>query len=121
MTDDESGESMEPMEEVLECIWQQNVFTHRELGPLVDHDAGALQARPRRLHLGRVEVGCHRADVGHVRRPRYVGVVAQDVHGVLAGSRWPVRDVRRPVAVVLAVDLRLRRPLDREACVDATK
>lgn len=84
----------------------------RELRPLVDRHAGPLQSGTGRLHLGRIEVGRHRADLGHVGRLRYVGFVAQNVDGVLAGRSRPVGNVGRAVAVVLAVNLRLRRTLD---------
>lgn len=51
-------------------------------------------------------------DAGHERAVFDVLFVAGDMNGVLAGLRWPVTDIARPVVLVLALDLRLRRPLD---------
>ena len=88
---------------------------HRELSPFVDGDPGTLEARSGSLDLGGVEVGRHWTNLGHVGRLRDVRLAAQYVHRVLTGSRRPVGYVCRPVAIVLAVNLGLRRSLDRES------
>lgn len=43
-------------------------------------------------------------------------IVTDDMHGVLAWLRGPVPHVARPVPLVVALDLGLRRALDGEAC-----
>ena len=53
-------------------------------------------------------------DVGHEGAVLDVLVVADDVHGVVAGLRGPVAHVAGAVAAVVAFDLGLGRPLDGE-------
>lgn len=55
-------------------------------------------------------------DLGHEGRAEDVLVVAQHVHRVLARFRRVVSHVAASVLDVRAVDLGLRRALDREAC-----
>ena len=55
-------------------------------------------------------------DVGHEGAVLDVLVVADHVDGVVAGLRGPVAHVARAVALVVALDLGLRRALDGEAC-----
>ena len=66
------------------------------------------------VYLGGVEllIGGSRYDVGHPRRVMYVLIITQHVYGVLSGLERKVRDVGRTVAVVVTVNLRLRRSFD---------
>lgn len=67
-------------------------------------------------HFVRVEI-CAGHNVRDVRRLRYVLVVTQYVHGVLARRHRVVPHVGWAVSVVLAVDFSLRRSFDTETCV----
>jgi len=61
-------------------------------------------------------VGHFGHNLSHVGRLGYVFAVAQDVHGVFAGSRWEIANISRTVAVVVAVDFGLRWTFNAETC-----
>lgn len=53
-------------------------------------------------------------DVGHEGTEVDVAFVAGHVDGILSRLRGPITDVTGAVVLVLALDLRLRRTLDRK-------
>lgn len=68
------------------------------------------------MHLVGVEVfGWWVDDLGHEGRVLDVFAVAQHVHRVLAGLGGPVAHVTGPVALVVTLDLGLRRTFHGEA------
>lgn len=78
-----------------------------------EHRSGAPQARGR--HLVWVKVFAWRGDdLHHERRVLDVFTLAEDVHGVLAGLSGPVADVAGAVALIVALDLGLRRTFHRK-------
>ena len=91
---------------------------HTQAGTAVVHVAAAVVT-------GRLQPGAVRLHPAHVdplarlydrleRRLWDEHVGKQDVDGVLSGLRRPVAHHARPVALVEALDARLRRPLDRQ-------
>lgn len=71
-------------------------------------------------YLVRIEIA-RRFNPGHERRVRDVFIVAENVHGILAGNRRPIAHVGRAIAVIVTFDACLRRSFDREACERRTE